>query len=189
MATLIAVSDLVNRTDMVQEPLAEYPVLLSDFRVHDAVQTNLPGTAANDDLAIISGTLGSADPSLRSSDAKATTIAQYARVQIPLPPEYDAGETVGIVLYAGMNTTISDDTATCDVQCYRNGGGSDICASAAQNMNSLTPANKTFFLTPTGLVPGDLLDVRIAISIADTATGTAVIGEIHRVTMICDIKG
>lgn len=189
MATILAVSDVINRSDMQQEALAEYPVLLSDFRVHDAVQTNLPGTAANDDLAIISGTLGSAAPSLRSSDAKATTVTQYARTQIPLPPEYDAGETAGIVLKAGMVTTISDDSATVDVQCYRNGGGSDICASAAQNCNSLTPSEKTFFLTPTSLVPGDVLDVRVAVAITDGATGTAVIGEILSVTLICDIKG
>lgn len=189
MGSFLIPDNFVARTDLKLEELASYPVPLTLFRVHDAIQTNLPGTAANDDLAIISGTLGTADPVLQTSDLKNTTGTQYARVQIPLPPEYQSGQTVTIVVNGGANTTVASTTLTADVQAYRNGAGSDICATAAQSINSLTAADKSFTITATDLVPGDMLDVRIAVAVADTGTGTAVKGEINKVTLKCDIRG
>ncbi len=38
---------------LVQDPLVRFPVNLTDLRIWDAFHTNLPGTAATDDLALI----------------------------------------------------------------------------------------------------------------------------------------
>lgn len=181
------------RSSLLQEDNARHKVPLTDLRVFDAMQTVLPGTAASDDLALIGGTFGSASPSIRTSDAKATTVTQRARFLFSLPHSYVAGETVTLRLRAGMNTTVSDGTATVDVECYRSddesGIGSDICQTNATTINSLTDANKDFTINPATLAPGDTLDVRLTIAITDTATATAVIGQIGGIEFLLDSKG
>lgn len=183
----------IARTKLAEDALQSFVVKMTDLRVWDAVQTNLPGTAASDDLAIIGGTWGSATPMIKTSDAKATTVTQRARVQIQLPPEYVAGGDVRIRLHAGMGTTVSDGTATVDVEAYesnKEGGlGSDLVTTSATTINSLTLADKDFTLTSAGLAPGDWLDVRITIAITDSATVTAVLGVIGHITLLCDIVG
>lgn len=194
--TLHATQGFVNkiaRSGLLQETLAVYPVDLTHLRTWDAVQTNLPGTAATDDLGIITGTWGTDAPTLQTSDAKATTVTQRGLFYVMMPPEYVAAETVQIRVNAGMNTTVSDGTATVDLEVYeidRDGAvGSDLCATAATTINSLTFADKDFTVTATALAPGDTLVVRVTIAITDTATGTAVIGEIGAIELLCDIKG
>lgn len=177
-----------------QDAAVAFPVLLTGLRVWDAFQTNLPGTAATDDLALIGGTFGTSPPVISAGDLKAAgATSRYARFQVTLPECYDAGETVTLALYAGMVTTIADTSCTIDVQCYKldkaAGIGSDLCATAAMTMNSLVLAAKSFTITPSGLVAGDTLDVRIAIACTDAATGTAVTPTIAAIDLLCDIKG
>lgn len=180
------------RADHVQDSNVEFPVLLTDGRVHDS-GAHLPTTAASDDLAIGVGTLGTQDFYLTSSDGKATTITQYARYQVQVPYVFDAGETLQFVVNAEMDTTVSDGTATVDLEVYKSDldgtVGSDLCATSAQSINSLTPADKTFAVTSAGLNPGDLLDVRVTIAITDSATGTAVIGRVNSIRRKLDCRG
>lgn len=182
----------VTRSQHVQDSNVEFPVLLTDGRVHDS-GAHLPTTAASDDLAIGVGTLGTQDFYLTTSDAKATTVTQYARYQVQVPYEFDAGETLQLVVNGEMNTTVSDGTATVDLEVYKSDldgtVGSDLCATAAQSINSLTAADKTFTVTATGLNPGDLLDVRVTIAITDSATGTAVIGRVNSIRRKLDCRG
>ena len=181
------------RTQLLQQDAQAYGIPLTALRVWDALQTNLPATAATDDLAIITGTLGTDVPTIQSSDGKATTITQYARFQFALPVEYVAAETVTLRLRGGMITTISDTTATVDVQAYKSdvdgASGSDLCSTSAISINSLTKANCDFTISSGSLSPGDLLDVRVAVAITDSATGTAVIGEVSDVRFLLDIRG
>lgn len=184
----------LTRSELQQEDLAEYAVPLTDCRVWDALQTNLPGTSAADDLGLIGGTFGAASPSLQTYDVKAAgAVTLRCRLQMRLPVEYQAGETVRIRLHAGMKTTVADTTCTVDVEAYKSdkeaGIGSDLVTDAAQSINSLTFADKDFNLTPTALEPGDVLDVRLSIACNDAATATAVIGCIGGITLACDIKG
>lgn len=179
-----------------QETLAVYPVPLHEFRVWDAVQTVLPGTAANDDLAYIGNTFGTGSPSLQGVDAGGTTETQRARVQVALPTEYVAGESVTIRVSAGMNTTVSDTTATVDVEAYlvdRESGlgasGSDLVVPAAQSCNSLTFADLDFTLTTANLSPGDLLDIRITTAVTDSGNAGVMFAEIGAVELLCDIRG
>lgn len=184
----------VPRTNLVQNDLAIFPIPFTDFRVHDALQTALPGTSATDDLGLYGGTFGTSQPLIRTYDVKAvgaTTL--YARAQIRLPAEYVAAESVTLKITGGMVTTVAGVTATVDVEAYKVGKdntlGSDICATAAQSINSLTHAAKSFVITPTLLSPGDVLDVRIAVAVNDAATATAVIAALGGIDLLCDIKG
>lgn len=183
----------VSRSKLTQEDLIEYGVPLGYLKVWDDLSANLPGTAATDDLGIIEGTWGTDAPTIQTSDGKATTVTQYARFQIPIGDSYVLGETIQVRIRGGMVTTISDTSATVDLEVYVNDGdgavGSDLCTTAAQSINSLTKANKDFTINGASLQRGDVLDCRVAIAITDAATGTAVIGEISKISLLRDIKG
>ena len=177
-----------------QDALAIFPVNMMDLRVWDAIQTNLPGTAAADDLALIGTTFGSTAPKVTAGDCKtlgATT--RYARFMVELPECYEAGETVTISLSAGMATTVAGTSCTVDVECYEidkiGGISADLCTTSAQSINSLTFASKAFTITPSALSAGDVLDVRITIACNDGASGTAVTPTIAGIDLLCDIKG
>lgn len=186
------VSTKFARTQFEQEAGKVFVVPLTALRVHDAFQTNLPGTAASDDLGLIGTAFGTSSPVVQTSDAKATTVTQYARFMFALPECYDDSETVTLRIFAGMDTTVSDGTATVDAVVYKVDGeggiGSDLCATAATTINSLTNAAKDFTITASSLVRGDILDCRVAIAITDTATATAVLGEIGYIAFLLDIK-
>jgi hypothetical protein len=196
--TLTVASDSISAqtrdTILVQDAAVRCPVALTGLRVWDAFHTNLPGTAATDDLALIGGTFGTAHPMVQAGDLKAAgATTRYARFTFVLPECYDDGETVSLVLSAGMKTTIADTSCTVDVECYKHdkisGISADLCATAAQSINSLTFADKSFTITPTTLVKGDVLDVRIAIACNDAATATAVTPTIANIDFALDIKG
>jgi hypothetical protein len=161
--------------------------------VWDDLAALLPGTAASDDLAIIEGTWGANAPTVRSSDGKNTTITQRLRTRQILDPHYVAAGGVQVVITAGMNTTVASVSATVDVECYEDDGdggvSADLCATAAQSINSLTKATKAFVITPTNLAGGSVLDIRITIAITDSATATAVIGEISKIAVLEDVRG
>ena len=183
----------VPRSSLEQEALASYPLDLTAFRMHDAVGTVLPVTAANDDLGLVGGAVGTGSLSLQTGDlgaAGATT--RYGRVMWSIPPEYDAAETCLVRLHAGMITAVSDGTATVDVQCYVSdkeaGVGADLCTTAAQSCNSLTFADLDFTITATSLSAGDVFDIRVAITVTDTATPVT-IGCIGSAEILLDIRG
>ena len=177
-----------------QDALAIFPVNMMDLRVWDAIQTNLPGTAAADDLALIGTTFGSTAPRVTAGDCKALgATSRYARFMVELPECYEAGETVTLSLSAGMVTTVASSSCTVDVECYKidkiTGIGSDLCTTSATTINSLVFAAKAFTITPSGLTAGDVLDVRLTIACNDAATGTAVTPTIAGIDLLCDIKG
>jgi hypothetical protein len=177
-----------------QDALAIFPVRLTGLRVWDAIHTNLPGTAAADDLALIGTTFGTTAPVVTAGDCKALgATSRYARFMVELPECYEAGETVTLSLSAGMVTTVASSSCTVDVECYKidkiTGIGSDLCATSATTINSLVFSAKAFTITPSGLTAGDVLDVRLTIACNDAATGTAVTPTIAGIDLLCDIKG
>ena len=188
------ISQQTRASILKQDADAIFPICLTDLRVWDALQTNLPGTAATDDLALIGGTFATAPPTISAGDLKAAgATTRYARFQMQLPECYDAGQTVTLAISAGMVTTVADTSCTLDVECYKldkiTGIGADLCATAATTINSLVFGSKSFTITPSGLVAGDVFDVRIAIACTDAATGTAVTPTIAAIDLKCDIKG
>jgi len=192
--TLTLKDGQIARAKLTQEDLVAFGVPLTDLRTWDDLTAFLPATAASDDLALIDGAVWGTDaPTVQTSDAKATTVTQRARVQRALEHNYTLGETLQVRIRGGMITTISDTTATVDLEVYVGGGdgavGADLCSTAAQSINSLTKANKDFTISTGSLARGDVLDCRVTIAVTDGATGTAVIGEISVVQVLQDIKG
>lgn len=184
----------LDRSKLAQDTLKPYPIPLENFRVWDAYQTVLPGTSASDDLGLYGGTFATGSQLVRTYDVKnAGAVTLYARVRASLPAEYDAGETITLRMKCGMVTTVASSSATVDVECYKVDGagsiGSDLCATSATSINSLTFANKDFTITPTGLSAGDVFDIRITVAVNDSATATAVIAAIGSVDLLCDVRG
>lgn len=180
-------------TKLAQRVLAESVIPLTQARVWDAVQTNLPGTPANDDLGIITGTWGTNPIRITAGDVKAlgaTTRRLY--LAIPIPANYQDGETIQLRIRAKMETTVADGSCTVDAEAYVGSDGSlgsDLVTTGATSMNSLSAANYDFTINATGVDPGDLLEVRISIAANDTATATAVTPAIYSVSLLCDTRG
>lgn len=163
------------------------PLILG--KVWDAVGSNLPTAGANDDLGLLSNTFGTTAPTIESGDSKAATTTRRCLFAYAVRPEYVDGQAITLRLNAGMKTTVSDTTATIDAEVYRVAAPTvDICATAATTINSLTAGNVDFTLTPTNVVAGDILLIRITVAIVDSATGTAVIGQLNKVSVRPTIK-
>lgn len=175
--------------------LQAFPIPLTDFRVWDALQTLLPGTPSSDDLGLVGGTFGTATPSLRSEDLKTLGATnKRARFLVQLPWEYIAGETIVLRFKAGMITTVAGTSATLDCEAFKlqsdpdDSIGSDLVTTAAQTMNSTTFADIDFVVSPSGLSPGDILDVRITAAVNDGASATAVIAGITSAKLLADVR-
>lgn len=192
--SMVSAGAAIARSKLQQNALQKYIVPWSAFRVHDAIETLLPQPSANDDFGWPpTQTFGTVAPYLRSYDLKTLTQAVYARAQFYIPPEYDSGQTITLRIRAGMVTTVAGTSATIDAEVHkadRDGAvGADICATAAKSCNTLVTADYDFTITPTGIVPGDWFDFRLALSVVDAATGTAVIGCVYEVAFLLDIRG
>lgn len=185
----------VSRDEMLQDDLKPFTINPMDWRVHDAIQTNLPGTSASDDLGLYGGTYGTDPPRIRTYDVKAAgALTLRARCVVQLPAEYVAGQTVLIRAHCGMITNQADTSCTIDFEAWKidrdnSLGAADLVATSATSMNSTTFDDKDFTVTASGLEPGDALDVRMTIAVNDGATGTAVIAAVDQVELRCDVKG
>ncbi len=186
----------IARSKLAQDSLLEYNVPLTSMRVWDAIGTILPTTAANDDLAIFdgSGSFGTSPIELDAGDLKAAgATTRRARFSVAIPAEYVDGETVTIRVRSSTETTVADTSCTVDIEAHRqdkDGGlSAALCTTAATSMNSVTVADYSFTITPTTIVAGDQLDVRVTIACNDGATGTEVRPKIYSVALLCDVKG
>lgn len=188
------ISPQTRATVLALETLKRFPVPLTSLRVWDAAQTNLPGTAATDDLALIAGTWGSAPLLIQAGDLKsAGATTRRAIFELVVPECYVAGNPFNLVFSAGMKTTIAGTSCTIDAEVYKrdkiSGIGSDLVSTAATSINSLTFADKSFTITPTSLSPGDILECRVSIACNDGAGITAVTPTIASIDIACDIRG
>jgi len=188
------ISPTVSRSSILsQSEEQEFVIPLTQWRVHDALHTNLPGTAADDDLALIGGTFGSASPTIRSADFGETSVDAYARALIALPWEYEAGQTVKLRFHGGM-LVIADSDCTLDCECYKSdeeaGISADLASAAVNdNINSAVFADIDFTITSTALSAGDILDVRINIDGTDASTAAAnVTAVIGATKLLCDVR-
>lgn len=188
----ISPSAALQRSKLEQRVLATKGIPLHICRVWDARATNLPATGGTDDLGYYTGTFGTDLPTIQTGDVKATTTTRRLGFTVELPEDYEAGHDVKFRLRAGMLTTISDTSATVDLEAHlsdENGGvGSDLCTTAAITINSLTEGDKDFTIASSSLVPGSILDVRITIAVVDGATATAVIGRLVAIELLVDLR-
>ncbi len=166
----------------------EFAIALTLGKVHDAMTTDLTGTANADDMGLITGTPGTDAPTLQGVDFGGTTSDEKGSFEYVLPPTYQAGTTFTLRVRAAMLTTISDGTATIDANVWEanedGAVGSDLVTTSAQDMNSLSIADFDFVVTPTDLVAGDKIIIRLAFAGSDTGNAGVMIQEISKVSVI-----
>lgn len=180
-----------SRSQLAQDDLQPYAIPMEQARIHDNIVANLGATAISaDDLILTAGTFGTDAVKITATDFGGTSATQYARFRVPVPVEYVAGQTINLRINAGMVTTVADTSCFLDVECFRMAAPStDICATAQQSMNSLSAANLDFVLTPTNVVPGDILDIRVKIAGVDGGNAGVITPTINSITLLADIKG
>ena len=155
----------------------------------------LPSTAANDDLgfAFGAGISASVTPVIETGDIKASSSTRKCAVPIILPANYETGKALTLKLYAAAKTTVADTSMTLDAEVFKSDqdgtSNADIIATAAQSINSLTHAELSFTITPTGLAAGDNLWALLSIAYVDSATATAVIGQIGGIDLAYQSRG
>ena len=180
-------------TKLAQRVLAESIVPLTQARTWDSVAVNLPAAAASDDLGLVAGTWGTDPARITAGNVRilgATTRRLY--LAIPIPANYEDGQTIQLQIRAKMETTVADVSCTIDAEARIGADGavgSDLVTTAAQSMNSLSAAAYTFTIDSTGVDPGDLLEVRLSIASNDAATATAVTPAIYSIALLCDTRG
>lgn len=180
----IRTGDLASDAELVYTQFAirtsvKYGVDLASLRIHDAFATVLTGTAGTDDLALVGGAFGTDVPTIQAGNVTGGASTRRARFKTQIPGNYVNGQNFTIRVRAGMLTAVCSTSCTVDLEVYRCGqdglvDGSDLCATAAQSMNSLTFADKDFSITATSLEAGDELDVRLSITYSDGATPTTI---------------
>lgn len=184
----------IDTSKLAQRVLAAYPVDLASLRTWDAAATTLPATPATDDLGLVTGTFGTDALTVQTGDLKAAgATSRKARLALRVPANYDDGQTIQVRIRAGMLTTEADTSATVDLEAYLPDGdgvvGSDLCATDAISINSLTIADRDFTITASGVDPGSLLECVVTVAVNDGATGTAVTGVVTAVTLLADTRG
>lgn len=148
-----------------------------------------------DDLAISSGAFATGLPYIHTGNLKsAGSVTRYARTMFTIPPEFVPAGAFQFRFASGMLTTVADTSATIDCECYKTArstlkSGSDLVTSAASSINSLSFAEKSFDVTSTGLIAGDVLDIRVTIATNDSGTVTVVEGAIAHAEALLTVKG
>lgn len=151
-----------------------YEIPMTHWRVWDAVATNLPGTAANDDLGLETGTwLSAPAPQIVSVDFGGVTTTAYARLLTSLPMDWVPGTDVVFNVVAAMEE-VADTSATIDIEatCPTGSPADDFCATDAQSINNQGAAIKSFTISSGAFGnAGDSLDIRM--KFAGTDAGDA----------------
>lgn len=175
--------------------LQAFTVPMSRWREHDDYATVLDGTpVAGNHLGCVGGTFATNAPSLQTDDFGGNAAAShyYARGEIVLPWNYEAANTVKIRIHGGMLTTVASEACTVDLQVYKSDEDStstgDLCATAADDMNTLVFADMDFTITATTLSPGDVLDVQIDVSADDNTNLGVMKACIGSVQLLCDVR-
>ena len=141
---------------------------IPDWRIWNSLDTQLSATPASaDDLAHVIGTFLT-DAGYITTTAQtpgdANPVVSYARRVVQVPITYQAGAALTFRI-AWTRPDAAATSMTLDVEAVREAAPSvDICATAAQNINGAASGTADFTLTPTNVVPGETLNIRINIT-------------------------
>lgn len=183
----VASGAAIARSKLAEDALQVYGIPLYTVRAADLAGLALTETAGDHFLSfsanviLIKGEV--------SSNETETSVSYFEFI---LPPEYvDAGD-VHVRLNAQYSGDGTNNVSTIDVSAYEQTDGAvggDLCATAAINLTN-SFANCDFTITATGLVAGDVLNVKVTTAIIEASDGPAAMeAQIDKVAVLTDIKG
>jgi hypothetical protein len=159
-----------NLADTIYQTAAKaVSIPLNALRVQAAAKDALPD-APN---ATALGLADAAGSLLTGTQTNNTSASEVAAFTFALPEKYVDGEAVTVRVRAKVSAA-RQVSATVDVVAKKQGDtglGSDICATAAQNLTT-SYVNYDFTITPTGLVAGDVLWIEVYLATNDTGGST-----------------
>jgi len=184
-----AVFTALDRSSLTEEPLAAaVPITLLKVDGATLVAAESAGTfniAIGTNTLLIQGEV---------CDNETETSVGYAMVT--LPENYVAAGDVTVRLRSALIKTAAatNNGSTLDVEAFEQADGAvgaDICATAAATFAADdTWYNKDFVITPTGLVAGDKLLLKITSTVIDSEAGGGTLRlNIERPVLLCDVKG
>jgi hypothetical protein len=145
----------------------------------------LAAAAASGVFGMPAGTFGATvSPTLIGNASNSSAKTDITRFEIAMPQDYVAAGAVTIAITATLTASTASTTKTIDLIVNKSdlhGGATSILATGAQALGTAaTWYTKTFTLTATTLVPGDIIDCEIIGILNDThATGVITIGDIR----------
>lgn len=163
-------------------------IRLVDFRKTGAIKDVLADSAGSNLLGL-GDAEGSALTGTSTDGGGTATASETAQVEFPLPENYVPGSAITVTFRAKV-AAAKNVAQTIDLVAKLRGDaavGSDICATAAQNLTT-SYASYAFSITPTGLVPGDVLNLDVALATDDTGASNAGAPTITKATVSFAVK-
>lgn len=145
------------------------PIAFAQLRKPADFGTTLPNAGTSGILGVVEGTYGTTEPTVKTFNAMGVTTSNGARFMYDVPPSYIAGSPMSVSVTGYMSVAASV-SAVLQVDAYRYAAPTVNVAPGSggtQTNNVLVAATKTFTITPTTVVPGDRLDVRVQWTIND----------------------
>lgn len=191
-ATVDPDTSAVPRAQLVEDALQTYGIPVNRIVSNAGAALTAAETAGTFDITIGTNTI-LANGEVTDNE----TEVSVAYTQFVLPPEYVAGGDVTIRLPVALvvTATPTNNGSTIDLEVYEQSDagavGADLCATAAQTFAALsTWYNKDFTITPTGLVAGDVLNIKITSSVVDSEAGAGtIVLNLAPPKVLLDIKG
>lgn len=191
-STLDIPSGQVARSELVEDALQTYGI-----PIHRIVSVAGAALTAAETAGTFDVTIGTNTIVANGEVTDNETEVSVAYFQFVLPAEYVAAGDVTIRLPVALIKTGSptNNGSTIDLEVYEQSDagavGSDLCATAAQTFAALdTWYTKDFTVTATGLVAGDVLNVKITSSAIDSEAGAGtIILNLAPPKVLLDVKG
>lgn len=176
-ATVTLPSGAIERDDLATETSAVYGIPINRIVSNAGAALTAAETAGTFDVTIGTNTY-LANGEVTDNE----TEVSVAYTQFVLPPEYVAASSVTIRLPCALIKTGSptNNGSTIDLEVYEQSDagavGSDLVTTAAQTFAALdTWYTKDFVVTGTGLVAGDVINIKITSSVIDSEAGAGTI--------------
>ncbi len=163
-----------------------FSVNFTDLRRTGDCALILPNAGDNTNLGITTGASGAANISLTSSNPTGATKTEKARFQFIIPANYITASDLTLTARARVAVALQV-SATLDFTVFESnkelGVGADICATAAQSINTDAWANYAYTITGAALLPGDVIDIEMTTALDDTAGAHAGFAQVGNITI------
>lgn len=130
--------------------------------------------------------LGTNTLTLDGEEAISEPEASVSWYQYRIPYNYLAGGTISLQANHVLTGAGTNNGSTIDFSAYEQADGAvgaDLVTTAPQAMQKTTYVESTFVVTPTGLAPGDILNIKLTTSVIESA-GSALAATIDRLEVV-----
>jgi len=177
----------IDKEVILEDEEAIFPINYVDFLAADGADLVIAETAGdfyryiNTDVFSIVGEV--------ANNETETSIGWFVA---KLPDNYKSGGTLKLRLKNQLFGAGTSGASTLDLNVYKKDGegatGADICATAAITPTKGAWQTSDFTVTPTGLVAGDQLTVKVTGVVVESATADLQI-ELDGIAVVCDVIG